>query len=50
VLIEIKSGLKGGEKIVISPPIDLADGSKVKIAQPDARKKQKSEGEKSALE
>ena len=28
----LKNGLKGGEKLVIGAPVDLADGSKVKLA------------------
>ncbi len=32
-MVEIKDGLKPGEKIVISPPSKLRDGSRIKLAQ-----------------
>ena len=31
---ELRDGLEGGETLVLSPPADLADGSKVKVAKP----------------
>jgi RND family efflux transporter MFP subunit len=31
---ELRDGLQGGETLVLSPPADLADGSKVKLAEP----------------
>jgi RND family efflux transporter MFP subunit len=30
--LELKNGLSGGERVVISPPADLQEGSKVKVA------------------
>jgi HlyD family secretion protein len=30
--LELKNGLSGGEKVVVGPPVDLQDGSKVKVA------------------
>jgi multidrug efflux pump subunit AcrA (membrane-fusion protein) len=30
--LELKSGLSGGERVVISPPADLREGSEVKVA------------------
>ena len=30
--LELKDGLNGGERVVISPPVDLQEGSKVKVA------------------
>jgi hypothetical protein len=33
--LELKSGLEGGEKVVLGAPVDLADGGKVKVAAPD---------------
>jgi RND family efflux transporter MFP subunit len=31
---ELRDGLQGGETLVLSPPTDLADGSKVQLAKP----------------
>ena len=33
--VELRDGLEGGERVVLSPPTNLQDGNKVKIA-PDA--------------
>ena len=30
--VEVRDGVSGGERLVLSPPADLADGSRVKIA------------------
>jgi HlyD family secretion protein len=38
--LELKNGLNGGEKVVIDPPADLREGSKVKLA-PDNDQKRK---------
>ena len=32
--LELKSGLEGGEKVILGAPVDLADGAKVKVAPP----------------
>ena len=32
--VEIRSGLHGGEQVVLSPPAQLVDGAKVKVEQP----------------
>jgi HlyD family secretion protein len=37
--LELKNGLSGGEKVVVDPPADLRDGSKVKVAPDDEQKK-----------
>jgi HlyD family secretion protein len=37
--LELKNGLSGGEKIVIDPPADLRDGSKVRLAPDNGQKK-----------
>jgi multidrug efflux pump subunit AcrA (membrane-fusion protein) len=31
---ELRDGLQGGESLVLSPPVDLAEGSKVQVANP----------------
>jgi HlyD family secretion protein len=31
---ELRDGLAGGESLVLSPPAELADGSKVQVANP----------------
>jgi HlyD family secretion protein len=31
---ELRDGLQGGETLVLSPPVDLAEGSKVQVANP----------------
>jgi HlyD family secretion protein len=31
---ELRAGLAGGENLVLSPPVELADGSKVQVANP----------------
>ena len=31
---ELRDGLRGGESLVLSPPADLAEGSKVQMASP----------------
>jgi len=33
-MAELRNGLQGGETLVLSPPADLADGSKVQVAKP----------------
>jgi HlyD family secretion protein len=47
--VEVDEGLKGGEAVVISPPVDLTDGAKVKVAPPERKQgsDQKSAAEKS---
>jgi HlyD family secretion protein len=32
--VELRDGLQGGESLVLSPPTDLSDGSKVQVANP----------------
>jgi len=33
--LELREGLKGGERVALSPPADIAEGQKVKVvAQP----------------
>jgi multidrug efflux pump subunit AcrA (membrane-fusion protein) len=32
-MVEIADGLKAGEKVVLNPPSNLKDGSKIKLAQ-----------------
>ncbi len=34
---ELRDGLQGGETLVLSPPTDLGDGSKVQVSQPPAQ-------------
>ena len=36
--LELKNGLNGGEKVVIHLPVDLRDGSKVKLAPENEQK------------
>jgi RND family efflux transporter MFP subunit len=36
--VELASGLEGGETVVTSPPVDLADGSRVKVEASDEAK------------
>jgi RND family efflux transporter MFP subunit len=38
--IEVVSGLKGGESVVVNPPDSLADGQSVTVAAPEAKKPQ----------
>jgi HlyD family secretion protein len=38
--LELKNGLNGGEKVVIDPPADLQEGSKVKLAPDNDQKKE----------
>jgi HlyD family secretion protein len=37
--LELKNGLSGGEKVVIDPPVDLRNGSKVRLAPENDQKK-----------
>jgi hypothetical protein len=37
--VEVAAGLEPGENVVLNPMVDLADGQKVKIAQPPPDKK-----------
>lgn len=32
--VELRDGLQGGEQVALSPPVDLADGQKVKVQAP----------------
>jgi hypothetical protein len=34
--VAIASGLRGGERVVISPSTDIAEGARVRIAAPGA--------------
>jgi HlyD family secretion protein len=36
--VELKDGPNGGEKVIVSPPVDLQDGSTVKVALPTDKK------------
>jgi hypothetical protein len=31
--IEVSAGVKGGDQVILNPPVDLTDGHKVKIRQ-----------------
>jgi HlyD family secretion protein len=35
--LELREGLKGGERVALSPPADIAEGQKVKVAAPPAK-------------
>jgi HlyD family secretion protein len=39
---ELRDGLQGGETLVLSPPADLANGSKVQPAKPPAQEQETS--------
>jgi HlyD family secretion protein len=34
---ELRDGLQGGENLVLSPPTDLAEGSKIKVTNPGSQ-------------
>jgi hypothetical protein len=38
--IEVVSGLKGDESVVVNPPDSLADGQSVAVAAPETKKPQ----------
>jgi hypothetical protein len=36
--VEVSAGVKAGDEVVLSPPVDLEDGSKVQVRAPAAGK------------
>jgi hypothetical protein len=36
--VEVSAGVKAGDEVVLSPPVDLDDGSKVQVRAPAASK------------
>ena len=36
--VEVSDGVKQGERVVLTPPVDLEDGSKVQVRAPAAAK------------
>ena len=36
--VEVSDGVKQGDQVVLSPPVDLEDGSKVQVRAPAAAK------------
>jgi len=43
---ELQKGLDGGEKLVLSPPANLADGGKVNVAQDQDKDKDQKQDKK----
>ena len=38
--IELRGGLQGGEQVILTPPVTLEDGGKVKVPPPEQPKQQ----------
>lgn len=38
--LDIGDGLKGGERVVLGPPVDLADGARIRVQQQDKQQQQ----------